>query len=99
MRGSPPARPKLSVSTVYPVELPKLKFYTERAIHEEPRDPLRQAPVTFIRYTRNKHRRRYGSSTEPALPLASVHESMLITNCLERECGEQGEREEREEDR
>ena len=91
MRGSPPARPKLSVSTVYPVELPKLKFYTERAIHQDapsdPRCPLRQIPVTFVRYLRNKQKRRYASHTEPAL--THIHKSMLITNFLERE-GEEG---------
>jgi hypothetical protein len=91
MRGSPPAHPKLSISTVYPIELPKLKFYTERAIHGDPADPCtphRQVPVTFVRYLRSKQKRRYASRTEPALPLDSIHESMLITNWVERERGE-----------
>lgn len=81
--------PKLSLSTVYPIELPRLKFYSQRPIHEEapsdPRSPLRQVPVTFVRYMQNKHKRRYQNSrTEPALPLA-MHESLLITNCMEKE--------------
>jgi len=81
--------PKLSVSTVYPVGLPKLKFYSERAIHDElphdPRSPVRHAPITFVRYMRNKHRRRFTSQTEPSLPLGTMHESIMITNCLDRE--------------
>jgi hypothetical protein len=82
-------RAKLSVSTVYPVGLPKLKFYTERAIHEElppdPRSPVRQTPITFVRYMRSKYKRRFASQTEPALPLSTMHESIMITNCLDRE--------------
>jgi hypothetical protein len=86
--SSPTSRPKLSITTVYPLELPKLKFYTERAIHEDPsidpRNPLKQIPVTFIRYLRNKQKRRYSSRTQPAIEPVS-NDSMLITNSLDRD--------------
>jgi hypothetical protein len=83
-------RPKLSIATIYPIELPKIKFYTERAIHQDPDESKKnskQIPVTFIRYLKNKEKKRYSSLNEGReVPSKEKthHESMYITNSLEK---------------